>query len=240
VKKFYTRPAQRLDHVIAVIGCDGSGKSTLAADLFAHLQGKGDIELLYLGQSSGNIWRWIKSLPLIGPLLGSFLDNKAKKAHSEKKTGADLATVIVIYLLSRWRARKFRRLLAMNRRGTIVITDRYPQAEIPGFYFDGAGLGAIKADGRMGRMLTSGEQKLYEWMAGYVPALVIRMNIDADTAFARKPDHKLSKLQEQVTEIPKLHFNNAQILDLDGTDPYEQMLEAALKVISTTLNIPSR
>jgi len=51
VKNLSPLPVQRLDHVIAVIGCDGSGKSTLAADLFTYLHDKGDIELLYLGQS---------------------------------------------------------------------------------------------------------------------------------------------------------------------------------------------
>jgi len=231
--------SQRLDHVIAVTGCDGCGKSTLTADLYAHLHDKGDIELLYLGQSSGNIGRWIKELPLLGSLLGSFLDNKAKKSHSDKQSGHDLATIIAIYLLSRWRAHKFRRMLAMNRRGAIVTTDRYPQAEVPSFYFDGPGLGAKKIDSWLGRILTAHEQKLYEWMASHVPALVIRINIDADTAFVRKPDHRLSMLRDKVTVIPKLHFNDAQILDLSGTDPYDQVLDSALQAINAALNLPT-
>jgi len=231
--------SQRLDHVIAVTGCDGCGKSTLTADLYAYLRDQGDIELLYLGQSSGNIGRWIKGLPLIGSLLGSFLDNKAKKSHSDKQSGNDLATIIAIYLLSCWRAHKFRRLLAMNRRGAIVITDRYPQAEVPGFYFDGPGLGSKKIDSWLGRILTAREQKLYGWMASHVPALVIRINIDADTAFARKPDHRLSMLRDKTTVIPKLHFNHARILDLNGTDPYEQVLDSALKAINATFNLPT-
>ena len=126
----------------------------------------------------------------------------------------------------------------MNRRGAIVITDRYPQAEVPSFYFDGPGLGSKKIDSWLGRMLTAREQKLYEWMASHVPALVIRINIDADTAFARKPDHSLSMLRDKITVIPTLHFNHARIHDLNGTDPYEQVLDSALKAINTTLNIP--
>ena len=231
---------QHLNHVIAVIGCDGSGKSTLTADLFAHLHGKSPVELLYLGQSSGNIGQWIADLPLIGPALGRYLKSKAKGAHSKKNAAPDNITVIVIYLLSLWRAHKFRRMLAMNRRGVIVITDRYPQAEVPGFYFDGTGLGAVKAETWLARMLTAREQKLYEWMASHIPALVIRINIDADTAFARKPDHKLSMLQDKIAVIPKLHFNNADILNLDGTDPYEQVLDAALKATSTAINRPTK
>ena len=232
-------PAQRLDHVIAVIGCDGSGKSTLSADLFTHLHGKAPVKLLYLGQSSGNIVQWVADLPLIGSTLERFLKKGAKRSNANKKSSCKNLTVLIIYLLSWWRAHKFRHMLEINRRGTIVITDRYPQAEIPGFYFDGTGLGAKKIDSWLGRMLTAREQKRYEWMASHVPALIIRINIDADTAFARKPDHKLSMLQDKVTEIPKLHFNDAQILDLNGTDPYEQVLDSALKATRAALNIPS-
>ena len=68
----------------------------------------------------------------------------------------------------------------------------------------------------------------YRRMASYVPALLIRLNIDAETAYARKPDHKLSMLRDKVRVIPTLHFNHAHILDLDGTSPYPGVLQAAL------------
>jgi thymidylate kinase len=58
-----------LKNVVAVVGCDGSGKSTLSNDLIAELAKKRQIEWVYLGQSSGNIADWIRSLPLIGPAL---------------------------------------------------------------------------------------------------------------------------------------------------------------------------
>lgn len=230
---------KRLDHVIAVIGCDGSGKSTLTADLFAHLHGKAPVELLYLGQSSGNILQWLADLPLIGSTIERFLKKKAKSAHREKKASSNNSTILAIYLLSLWRAHKFRQLLAMNRRGVIVIADRYPQAEVPGFYFDGTGLGAVEVKTWLARMLLAREQKLYEWMASHVPALIIRINIDADTAFARKPDHKLSMLQDKVVIIPKLHFNNANILNIDGTAPYEQVLDTALKATNAVIKTPT-
>lgn len=221
-------PQKVLDHVVAVIGCDGSGKSTLTADLIDRLHDKGPIAFIYLGQSSGNIADWIRSLPLIGAPIGRYLTKKAKKAHVKKSTPPANATTLAIYLLSLWRAHKFRRMLAMNRRGVIVITDRYPQAEVPGFYFDGAGLGVVNTDSWLARKLAARELRLYQWMASYVPALIIRLNIDADTAYSRKPDHKLSMLSDKVEVIPKLNFNGAHILDLDGRDPYEQVLDTAL------------
>ena len=173
---------------------------------------------------------------MIGPPLGRYLVGKADRAHSEKTNTPDTATTVVIYILSHWRAHKFRRMLRATRRGAIVITDRYPQAEVPGFYFDGAGLGAVNAETWLGRKLTASEERLYQWMASHIPALVIRLNIDADTAHERKPDHKLSMLRDKVTVIPNLDFNGATILDLDGRDPYDQVLKAALSAASAVIS----
>jgi hypothetical protein len=207
----------------------------LSEDLLTHLREEGPVEWLYLGQSSGNIARWIKSRPLIGPPLGRYLVGKADRAHSEKTRTPDTATTLVIYVLSQWRAHKFRRMLRLNRRGVLVITDRYPQAEVPGFHFDGPGLGAVNAESWLGRKLAASEQRLYQRMASHLPALLIRLNIDADTAHARKPDHKLSMLRDKVAVIPNLHFNGARILDLDGRNPYEQVLNTALSTARDAL-----
>lgn len=226
-----------LPRVVAVVGCDGSGKSTLTADIIARLDEQAKVEFLYLGQSSGNIAAAIRRLPLVGAPFGRYLARKAERAHGKEKTGPDTLTALVIYLLSQWRAHKFRRMLGRCRRDVIVITDRYPQAEVPGFYFDGPGLAGLHPTGWLARMLAARELRLYQWMASHVPALVIRLNIDAETAHARKPDHKLPMLRDKTTVIPTLHFNGAHILDLDGRDPYAQVLDEALKNSAAALGI---
>ncbi len=222
-----------LNNVIAVVGCDGSGKSTLTADLITHLAQHRQVEWLYLGQSSGNIGEWIKNLPLIGAAFGRYLVRKAEKAHSKEASSPDTLTALVIFLLSVWRAHKFGRMLKLSRRGVLVIADRYPQAEVSGFYFDGQGLNSANAQSWLARQLLKLERRLYQWMASHLPTLLIRLNIDAETAHARKPDHKLSMLRDKVRVIPTLHFNGAPILDLNGRDPYPQVLDAALAAIDT-------
>jgi thymidylate kinase len=216
--------------IIAVVGCDGSGKSTLTADLLSHLASERPTGLVYLGQSSGDIVEWIGRWPLIGPAAERYLRRKGQSAHrdEDKPPSPDIPTAVVVHLLSRWRHFKFRRMLRLARRGFVVVTDRYPQAEVPGFYFDGPGLISDRAAGSIVRWLTRREQRLYERMARHVPPLLIRLNIDAETAHARKPDHKLSMLRDKVRVIPALRFNGARILDLDGTSPYPQVLHAAL------------
>jgi thymidylate kinase len=223
--------------IIAVVGCDGSGKSTLTADLLAHFRAQRPTEYLYLGQSSGNILIWVRELPLIGPAIGRYLVRRSTRAHAkdDKPASPDITTALVIYLLSRWRHHKFRRMLGLCRRGMLVITDRYPQAEVPGFYFDGPGLAITPDTKGFVRWLAIRELRLYQKMASHVPSLIIRLNVDAETAHARKPDHKLKMLRDKVRVIPTLAFNGAQILDLDGQAPYAQVLQQALKATSDIL-----
>lgn len=228
-----TYPRKELPGVIAVVGCDGAGKSTLTTDLVKDLSRDGPCELLYLGQDSGNILRWIKRLPVIGEPVGRYLNRKSSKVHTTEKVSplTGLLTAVVIYLLSRWRFHKFQRLLKLSDRNILVVTDRYPQVERQSFYFDGPGLKTDASAGPLIRWLTERELRLYRRMAAYVPKLVIRLDISAEQAYARKPDHKLSMLQAKAGVLPTLTFNRASMLDLDATAPYPQVRDAALKAI---------
>lgn len=227
-------PPHVLTNVIAVVGCDGSGKSTLTTDLLAYLRNQTETELIYLGQSSGAIGDWIKNLPIIGAPLGRYLVSKAQRTHNKTSSPPDNLTALVIYCLSLWRAHKFRKMLKLAHNGVVVITDRYPQAEVSGFYYDGTGLDPASSTSWLTRKLAAREQRLYVWMASHVPALVIRLNVDAQTAHSRKPDHKLAMLEKKAAVIPTLKFNGANILDLSSLTPYAQVLDAAIK---TTNNL---
>ena len=167
---------ETLERVIAVVGCDGSGKSTLTADLAQRLgqrpvdAGRGgaeSVQLVYLGQSSGNIGRWIEGLPLVGKPFVRYLKRKAEKSHVEaqvepnaeppSKSPPGAATAAVMFALSLWRAWKFRRMLGRHRKGGVFITDRYPQDEFSGLPLRwnrpgrGAGRGLVRAGTRAAR-----------------------------------------------------------------------------------------
>lgn len=217
--------------VVALTGCDGAGKSTLASALVARLRELGPTEPLYLGQSSGAIAAWIATLPVIGPRFNRYLVGKSDRVHERPSAPPGNLTALVIYLLSRWRVHKFRRMLALCRRGVLVVADRFPQAEVPGFRFDGPQLAKTEGGNWWVRRLREHERKLYTWMAANVPMLVIRLNVDAETAHARKPDHALAALREKIAVIPHLHFNGARILDLDARDEAGAILDASLRAV---------
>lgn len=221
-----------LKGVVAVVGCDGTGKSTLTADLLADLQTKGPAQRRYLGTVSGEVGDKIKALPLIGVPLERYLAAKAFRAQDMRKKIPGTGTAIIIHLLSIWRALHLMKVMRLSRRGVTIIADRYPQAEIAGFRYDGPGVTATSSDNWLLRKLAIREQKLYQWMAQYKPALVIRLNIDAETAFSRKPDHDITELQDKIAIMPQLNFNGAKVCELDARAPYEEVLAAALAALS--------
>ncbi|MDP1696516.1 MAG: hypothetical protein Q8L45_01805 [Xanthomonadaceae bacterium] len=221
--------------VVAVVGCDGTGKSTLTADLLANLRRKGPAERRYMGLVSGEMGNKIKQLPIIGIRLERYLAAKARRAQDMKKKLPGTFTAIVMYLLSLWRVAQLRRVMQLSHDGVLVIADRYPQAEIPGFNYDGPGLTAHRTNNWLIRKLAAREQKLYEWMSEQKPALIIRLTIDADTAYARKPDHHLSELRDKISVMPRLRYNGANVRDIDSRMPYPQVLQAALQAINAAL-----
>lgn len=219
--------------LIAVVGCDGTGKSTLTGDLLAHLRLRGPAERRYLGLVSGEMGEKIKHLPLVGVRLERHLARGAERAQDMRQKLPGTGTALIMYVLSLWRSAHLKRAVRLARQGVTVITDRYPQAEIPGFHYDGPGLGAHRGHTWLVRKLAACEQRLYEQMARARPALVIRLGIDADTARARKPDHAVAELRDKIAVMARLHFNGARIVDIDTRAPYREVLRAALQAIDS-------
>jgi len=230
-----TEKSATLAPLIAIIGCDGSGKSTVSTEILYWVQAYGPAAAAHLGKQSGNIGRAIARWPLIGPRLDRVIVRKTDqtRAQREKKTPG-FFTALVVYAFSLRRLGRFKRMLAMRRQGLIIITDRYPQLDFPGAY-DGTGLSADAPGSRFVRWLARRERRLYEWMTSYRPDLVIRLNIDLDTACARKPDHRRELLRDKVAATPLLKFNGAPIVEIDSSQALDQVLAAAKTAVARTL-----
>lgn len=225
----------RLAPLIAIIGCDGSGKSTVSEAILDWVQRFAPAQAAHLGKQSGNIGRAIANLPLIGGMLDKVIARKtdSTRAQRDKKTPG-LFVALVIYAFSLRRLRRFKRMMAVRRRGMIIVTDRYPQLDFPGAY-DGTGLSASAPGSAFVRWLARRERKLYEWMTSYRPDLVIRLNVDLDTACARKPDHRRSLLRDKVAATPLLKFNGAPIAEIDASLPLADVLAAGKAAVTRTL-----
>lgn len=219
--------------LIAVVGSDGSGKSTLSADLLAHIQRTRSAESGYLGLGSGEQGRRIGRWPIIGPPLHRFLDGIADRLREpDEPTPGYLAARYALNKSKKRRA-KFDALIEQRRAGKVIVTDRYPQIEVPGLH-DGPILAGRATSARLAAMQAE-ERALYAEMAAYRPTLVIRLHVDVDTVMARKPDHDRALITRKVETVPLLAFNGAPIVDIDATIPYEEELALATAAVDRAL-----
>lgn len=228
--------ARQLGTLITIVGCDGAGKSTLGAELAALINRERPAALCYLGLGSGDIGRKIRGVRFVGPMIEQYLSKKAKATRTKGEKIPGLLTALVVFGFSLARQRRFRRMMALRRRGVTVVTDRFPQVEVPGFY-DGPGLSAARPGNGLVAFLARHERRMYERMASVRPDVVIRLDIDAKTAFARKPDHAIEQLEAKVAVTPLLVFGGASIIDLDARRPYPEVFETVVAVAKQVMTI---
>lgn len=220
-----------IPRMVAIVGCDGSGKSTITADLIKEMQKIRPTERRYLGLISGEDGDKIKKLPIIGVWLERRLAKKSEKTQSMRSEAPPLWAAFIMYALSCWRSSNFHKAKALAESGVLVIADRYPQAEISGFHYDGPGLGVERVKGWLLKEMAKSEVVIYEKLANYQPELIIRLDIDVETAFARKPDHSYQELSDKISVMRQLTYNGANILDLDSRKPYEEILASVIAAV---------
>ncbi len=224
-------PADYIKGLIAVVGSDGTGKSTLTNDIVKKLQSQQPTERRYLGLISGEDGDKIKKLPIVGIWLERRLAAKSDKTQRMSNNGPALWAAVIMYGFSLWRVTKLRKAVQLAQSGVLVICDRYPQTDISGFYYDGPGIGVERVSGWLKTRLAEKERELYRQMAKTRPELILRLDIDVDTALSRKPDHSYEELKDKISQMVRIEYNGAKIAELDARAAYDQVLAAALDAI---------
>jgi thymidylate kinase len=226
-----------LPPLIAIVGCDGSGKTTVNEQILEWVKAYGPAAAAHLGKQQGNSGRWFAQLPLVGSWFEGFIGSRASKVRKSRtaNTAPDTLPAIVMYAFTLRRVRRFRRMMALRQQGNIIIADRYPQLDFPSA-FDGPDMSVAAPGNRFIRWLAQREQEKFEWMTSFRPDLVIRLNVDVDTAFARKPDHLREALQRKIEVVPKLTFKGAEIAEIDATQPLAEVLTAVRAAVAQSLS----
>jgi len=214
--------------MIAIIGCDGSGKSTVSEQVLTYTNKYAPAALTHLGKQAGNVGRALSNLPLVGWLFEKLISRKIATVHKSraKNKTPGILPALVMYAFAVRRVRRFRRMLALREQGLIIITDRFPQLDFPKA-FDGPELNVAETGNFIVRWLARREQAAFEWMTSFKPDMVIRLNVDIDTAMERKPDHVREALKKKIAIAPQLTFQGAPIVDIDTAQPVNDVVTAA-------------
>ncbi len=237
----YTHPPRPFDRtlpgggvLVALIGSDGSGKSTIHHAMVKWLSWKVDVLPLYHGSGDGpsSLLRWpMKAgLKLMGAGGGSGDAPRSGRPSPLRRVLRRLRPLWALVLSLEKRRKLFKGWRARNR-GMVVICDRYPQNQIPG-YNDGPLLGHwTRSPWRLLRTLGRWEGSPYRWAEWLPPDLVIRLNVSPELARERKHDMSLEELERRAGSIRSLEYPEGRVVDVDADAPFDQVLLQVKKEI---------
>jgi len=233
-----TRPVRRTvptgGVLIAFMGPDGSGKSTMARAAASLLAEKLDVLLIYFGsgQGPGSLMRWpldlaraaaarLGMLP-VGQGLRASSDPSDLTSPSRAARGPILTGGLIVWALTlAWeKRRKLKTAWKARDAGIVVIADRYPQAQVPGFN-DGPLLGHFANHrSRVLRWLARLEAAPYVAADRYAPDLVMKLHVTPETAVRRKPDTNVREVARRLAALTTFRYPfPAEVLNVDADRP---------------------
>jgi hypothetical protein len=223
--------------IIALVGSDGAGKSTLSRSLQSWLGWKIDVMPIYFGSGDGHAAFYRQPLLLahraIHPLLGRAdrSDTAAEPAVEEgvRREAAEgkwraAARIVWALALSLEKRGKLRRMSRARNRGMVVICDRYPQFDFPGFN-DGPLLAHWRQHRwQICRRLAAWEAVPYIEAGRAAPDIVIRLVAAPAVVSLRRPDMSRHNLERRVEAVKALRFSpTTRVIELDAAGDLDEI-----------------
>jgi hypothetical protein len=122
----------------------------------------------------------------------------------------------------------------MAQRGTIVLADRWPQAEIQGLC-DGPSASPVHNFGWLSNILRRYELRLIKQQSSIRPDLIIKLIVPLDIALQRKSDHPAEILSRKIDAIQKLTFGGVEVVEVDSVQPLQEVVRSVRCHLWTTL-----
>lgn len=224
--------------IISFVGVDGSGKSTTTKEIQNWLQKKIECHRFYMGEGDGKSSKLISIFKKIRVADKSF--SKLQNSHSKEeeikenkilniKLIKKYLRAIMILLIEK---RNYKNLIKMNKyryNGGISLLDRYPQIELPNRN-DGIKLPEVFAKMKKNnfiKYLLIKEKKYLSIVESIKPDIIFRLHITADESMKRKPEQiDIGEFQKKINDLESITFQNAKIIEIDASQPYEiELLE---------------
>lgn len=229
--------------IIAFVGPDGAGKSTITGDIQKWISRKIECKRFYMGTGDGKTTGFGRVVKSTGGKNSSFgVIKKQELLSFWKQPKAWIRKYLKMLLVVNVEKNNRKKIIGMNQyriNGGISVLDRYPQIEIP-VQNDGPKISAYRpyfGDKRILRKLEKKEKRYLSIVADVKPDVIFRLNISAETAFARKDDLDkndpvaVEGFKKKVEDVKKIGFQGARIIEIDAEQPYEDELLAVKRLI---------
>lgn len=231
------RPERGL--LIAFIGSDGSGKSTACASTSKWLGKKLDVVSLYLGSGQGpsslarRALTWLRGFRKRAPKLKVGVSPSMVgpgSVDNNSRFSPTVYRVIWALLLACERRRKLRRAWTARSRGIVVVTDRFPQAQVFGFN-DGPLLVQFRNHkSRILRWAATWEWRTYDEISAlYRPDLVFRLHVSPVVASGRRPEMTIEETRRKQDALFSVSWSGTSVVTINA----DQDLEAVTREIRT-------
>jgi thymidylate kinase len=130
-------------------------------------------------------------------------------------------------LVSIEKSSKLRAAWRAVARGMVVITDRYPQGENI-HYNDGPQLHRSRWSPKWLRRY---EARVYSLAGRMPPDLVIKLDVEPETAARRETDMSPVVIAERIAAVRQLRFSGARVVVVDAEQPLADVLRAVRREV---------
>jgi hypothetical protein len=228
---------------VAFLGADGAGKSTLTEEIAEWLSREVAVVLTYGGSGKGSASlprRFLQGLAALRRRVararpGSAVTsppppNGGEARRPEKKIS--LARLVWVLSLARERRRRAQQARRAKGRGMIVLSDRLPQSQFPGWN-DGPRLTRwLEAGSWLRRVAARRERAAFRLAELSPPDLVVKLHVSAEVASRRKPETPSEQLRTGIDMVRRLRFpDTTRVLELDAEQPLDQVLLQAKRAV---------
>lgn len=216
-----SNPSRRLfpngGHVIAFVGSDGAGKSTIVSKTYSEFKKKIDVITLYMGSGNGSCSLLRFPMKLVarhvgGKGLGHKVENELQNQehNSLKSRMYHIAKVIWATALMLEKRNLLKKMVKCRNNGLLVLTDRYPQIDTPG-YGDGPLLsGFLNRPGFLSK-LAKQEYQIYYNFYRNPPDVIIYLSAPVELAIQRKPEMTIQEIKSKKAAIEKISIKSPKI-----------------------------
>lgn len=212
--------------VVAILGCDGAGKSTTLSYIKKEFNKKLDVVSIYFGSGDGSSSLLRKPMKLVARKVGGKgVGHAVEKEYEEKKKVSlksrlySVAKVLWAVTLAKEKKTKQRQMVKARNNGLLVLTDRYPQSNMPGAS-DGPLLSRYQNRKGLMKIISDWEQRVYESFSVNPPDLTIKLMVPTDVAIARKPEMTVEEIDNKKNIVMGMNISEHTAV-IDTSRPFE-------------------